>query len=112
MCKLTLLARVKNAAGEIDTVRGLFVYWFVADQKITGQHKQMQWWIARDLLRTGVLERWAYVTHLVYGPPGQEEALYRRLQQFISAAVPKFQLATGPRAGMLAPSAGSGPGGV
>ena len=112
VCKLTLLANVKGPSGRAEAVRGLFVYWFVADQKLTGEHQQMQWWIARALLRTGVLERWAYVTHWAFGSPGQEEALYGRLQQFIAAAVPKCQLAAGPRTAMLPGSLISRPGGL
>lgn len=111
VCKLTTRARLRDAAGQVQTVRGLYVYWFVADNQLTGSHKQMQWWIARDLLRRGVLERWAYVACMTYGLPGQEEALFRRLGDFIAAGVPEFQLAAGRRLDTLAPGPRAGAGG-
>ena len=93
---LHTLASVREPNGATRSVRGLFVYWFVADGQLTASHKQMQWWIARDLLRRGVLQRWAYVACMGCGAPGQEEALFGRMARFLAAAVPEFQLAAGP----------------
>lgn len=76
--------------------RGIFVYWFVADDQITADHNQRMWWMARDMIRTGVLQRWSYVTLFSVCLPGQEEATYERMKGFIAAAVPTFQLATRP----------------
>ena len=42
---------------------GLYVYWFVADNQLTPYHGERMWWMARDLIRTGVLQRWAYVSY-------------------------------------------------
>ena len=48
-----------------------------------------------DMLRTGVLQRWAYVSCFSICHPGQEEETYKRIKELISAAVPHFQLTTG-----------------
>ena len=54
------------------------------------------WSIAKDLLTTGVMQRWAYVICFTVCPLGQEDAAYDRLKDFIAASVPEFQLAHGP----------------
>ena len=77
--------------------RGVFVYWFVADQELTAKHGQRMLWMARDMLRTGVLQRWAYVFSFSPCAPGEEESTFNRMKDLISTAVPKFQLATGAR---------------
>ena len=50
------------------------------------------WWMARELFRTGLLQRWAYISCTAICAPGQEEATTERMKQFIAAAVPEFQL--------------------
>ena len=43
-------------------LRGIYVAWFVADNdELTADHWQRMWWLARDLVRNGVLQRWALV---------------------------------------------------
>jgi len=76
----------------------LYVYWFVADGEYTASHSQRMWWMARDMLRSGVLQRWAYVACISPCAPGQEDATFARMKRFIAAAVPEFQL-TPPPAG-------------
>ena len=51
--------------------------------------------MARDLLTTGVLQRWAYISCLVEGDLGNDELLFARVSKLVAAAVPRFQLATG-----------------
>jgi len=51
--------------------------------------------MARDLVRTGTLQRWAYVSCFSMCYPGQEQATYGRVKELITAAVPAFQLTTG-----------------
>ncbi|MHB8522533.1 MAG: exosortase-associated EpsI family protein [Limisphaerales bacterium] len=92
--KLTTTMEVR-ANGQPAVARGLYVYWFVADGELTADHAQRMWWMARDLIKTGVLQRWAYVTCFAVCPPGGEEAAYERLKQFVAASVPEFQLASG-----------------
>lgn len=78
--------------GKTITARGVYVYWFVADGAYTAQHWQRMLWMAGNVLRTGVLQRWAYVSCFAICYPGQEEATFQRMKQFIAASVPEFQL--------------------
>jgi hypothetical protein len=86
---------VRNDRGETTTLSGLYLYWFVADQRLTEQHWERMWWMFKDLLATGVLPRWAYVSCFSTCLPGQEDATFRRMQDFLAAAVPEFQLVSG-----------------
>jgi hypothetical protein len=96
--KLTASAAETKSGGQIVNWRGVYLYWFVADNALTEYHWERMWWMARDLIRTGVLQRWAYVT--VFSPcyPGEEDAAFERMKRLISASVPEFQLAAGPEA--------------
>jgi hypothetical protein len=76
--------------------RAVFVYWFVAEDRITADHLERMWWMARDLVRTGTLQRWAYVSCLAFCLPGEEEATYQRIEQFLIRSVPRFQITTRP----------------
>ncbi len=78
--------------GQVRTFRGVYVYWFVAEDAYTAQHWQRMWWMARELFRTGELQRWAYVSCFAVCRPGQEEATFERMKIFIAASVPDFQL--------------------
>ncbi len=74
-------------------LRGVYVAWFVAaDDEITQRPWQRMWWMARDLLQSGVLQRWALVSYFTVCEPGQEDATYEHLKKFIAASVPEFQL--------------------
>src|SRR5208283_1103389 len=73
-------------------VRGLYVFWFVANDEETADYLHRTWWLARDLLRTGVLQRWAYVSYFATCEPGQEQAAFERMKVLIAASVPEFQL--------------------
>jgi hypothetical protein len=75
--------------------RGVYVFWFVADNQLSADHMQRMIWMARDMIRTGVLQRWAYIACFAPCAPGQEEATFNRLKDLIAASVPHFQLATG-----------------
>jgi len=85
--------------GQKETARAIYVYWYVADGSINAGIAQLQrmWWMARDLLRTGVWQRWAYVSCLAVCRPGQEEAAFDRLKKFIADAAPQFQLTPSPK---------------
>jgi hypothetical protein len=79
------------------TARGVYLVWFVADgDEYTPRHWQRMWWMARDLLRTGVLQRWAMISYFAICAPGQEEAVCERLKTFIRASAPDFQLVPRP----------------
>jgi hypothetical protein len=87
--------------GQVQTFRGIYVYWFVADDAYTAQHWQRMWWMARELFHTGVLQRWAYVPCWAICLPGQEEATFERMKKFIADSVPEFQLTPKPPGQML-----------
>jgi hypothetical protein len=75
--------------------RGLYLYWFVADNQLTPYHGERMWWMARDLIRTGVLKRWAYVTYFTVCWPGQDDVYFSRMKELVARSVPEFQLAAG-----------------
>ena len=77
--------------GQKQPVGGIYVFWLVADGEETPANRQRMWWLARDLVRTGVLQRWAYVSYFAVCAPGQEEATYERMKSLISHAVPEYQ---------------------
>ena len=83
---------IQTQDGQKKEVRGLYVFWFVANNEETVDHLQRVWWLARDLLRTGVLQRWAYVSYFTMCGPGQENAAFERMKKLIAASVPEFQL--------------------
>jgi hypothetical protein len=84
-----------DANGQKQEVRGLYVFWFVAHDEETTSHWQRLWWLTRDLLQTGVLQRWAYVSYFTVCHPGQEDATFERVKNLIAASVPEFQPAPG-----------------
>jgi hypothetical protein len=79
--------------GQPVTARGIYVLWFVADNdEYTARPWQRMWWMARDLLRTGVLQRWASISYFAECAPGHEDATFERMKKFIVASAPEFQL--------------------
>jgi hypothetical protein len=79
--------------GQKRAARGVYVRWFVADSdEYTARHWQRMWWMARDLLRTGVLQRWAAISYFSVCAPGQEDAAFERLKKLISVSAPDIQL--------------------
>jgi len=67
-------------------------YWFVDARHLTAQHNEWKFWMVKDFLLTGVLDRWAYITFFSVCAPGQEEATFERMKKLMIAAVPEFQL--------------------
>jgi len=92
--KLTTLIEV-GPEGNKTRVSGVYVYWFVADGQLTPHHGERMWWMARDLLTKGTLQRWAYVTYFTTCHPGQEDEAYAKLKDFIAQTVPQIQLTAG-----------------
>jgi hypothetical protein len=84
--------------GQPTALKAVYVYYYVADGAISASALgfQRMWWMARDLVRTGVLQRWAYVSYFAVCMPGQEDATFERMKKFISASVPEFQLGPTP----------------
>jgi len=92
-----LVATLKTVdkSGNPLTVRGVYVYWFVDADRYTARHEERMWWMARDILLTGVLDRWAYISYFSYGLPGQEDQLFERTKKLIALSAPEFQLVPG-----------------
>jgi len=88
---------IQTPAGQKQEVSGIYVFWFVADREQTTDNFQRMWWLARDLLRTGVLQRWAYVSYFSLCAPGQEDATFERMNKLIAASVTEYQLPPGNR---------------
>jgi hypothetical protein len=82
------------SGGQKLTARGVYVYWFVADNLLSAGASgfERMWWMARERLRTGVLQRWAYVSYFAPCAPGQEDATFERMKKLITSTVPGFQL--------------------
>jgi hypothetical protein len=77
--------------GRQSVVSGLLVFWLVADNEQTADYVQFQSHLLRDLVFTGVLQRWAYVSYFAICAPGQEDAAFERMEKLIAASVPAYQ---------------------
>jgi hypothetical protein len=86
--------------GQTVTKQGIYVYWFVDADRCTPQHVQRMLWTANDILLTGVLDRWAYISFFAVCDPGQETATFERMKKLIAASVPEFQLVPNPKTAM------------
>jgi hypothetical protein len=77
--------------------RALYVYWYVTDGEVSGSATgfDRMWRMSYELFRTGILQRWAYVSLLTECAPGQEQATFERMKQFIAAMVPGLEQAPG-----------------
>lgn len=107
---LPVVKLIASKEGLIDgqhvVARGIYVYWYVADGAISASASgfERMWWMTWKLLRTGVLQRWAYVSYFATCPPGQEEATFKRIKELIAASAPEFQLTPAPGETALAAS--------
>jgi hypothetical protein len=79
--------------GQPVAASGLYVFWFVEEEKMTARHWQRMWWMAESMFRTGKLQRWAYIACFAVCAPGAEEATYARMKEFLATAAPQFQSA-------------------
>src|SRR5262245_38097370 len=93
--RITGTLQQTTPGGERIVQRAIYVYWFVADEEVTADHNERMLRMAKHLLRTGELQRWAYASCLTFCAPGQEEAAYSRVCEMLQDAVPQFQMTTG-----------------
>ena len=91
VAKFLLSNTVQAEGGQKMDIRGIYLFWFVADNEQTTSHWRRILWLAKDLMTTGVLQRWAYVSYFAICPPGQEQATVERMKKIIAASVPQFQ---------------------
>ncbi|HZI31160.1 MAG TPA: exosortase-associated EpsI family protein, partial [Candidatus Binatia bacterium] len=78
--------------GRKQEVSGLYVFWFVTKDQTSDSFPEMLKSMLFHQLRHGVLQRWAYVSWFTVCEPGQEDRVFARMKQLITAAVPQFQL--------------------
>ncbi len=91
--KLMATKQSNDENGHVKTYRGIFIFWFVdANHYTPSEWKRKLWIVPHDLLTTGVLDRWAYISCFCSCDPGQEAATYDRMKQTIAEVIPEFQL--------------------
>jgi hypothetical protein len=90
--KMYSTKRVKTPDGREETFGAVYVFWFVADGEITANHLDRMLRMGWHMIQTGVLQRWAYVSCFAVCRPGEQDATFARIKEFLAAAVPKFQL--------------------
>lgn len=90
--KWTIRNTYTDSAGRRQEVGGLYVFWFVTANQTTDSYSEMLLSMLSHLVRTGELQRWAYVSWFSVCEPGKEDALFARLKPLITASVPQFQL--------------------
>lgn len=89
--KLTASKVFTAENGQRVPVRAIYVYWFVADGVVTAHRSERLASMAKELLRTGTLQRWAYVACFAQCLPGEEDKTFARVKEFVAEAVPEFQ---------------------
>lgn len=82
----------KGPDGHPVAASGIYVFWFVTAGQTTGDFPTMLKSMLFHQLRTGELQRWAYISYFTVCPPGHEDATFARIKQLIAASVPEFQL--------------------
>jgi hypothetical protein len=93
--KWSVRQETRGQNGHPVTLSGFYIFWFVNDHEITREHSGRMLSIAETMFTRGVLERWAYISYLVFCAPGQEDAAYTKAKTLIAATVPQFQLVNG-----------------
>jgi len=88
------LIATRTENGQRTGERAIFVYWYVADDGLSGSAVGLQrmWQIAEKMVLTGTLQRWAYVSCFAFCAPGQEDVTFERMKKFLTVSVPEFQL--------------------
>jgi hypothetical protein len=90
---LTSTKMVRDARTGKEAPRSsVYVYWFVSENRLLPGHSEALWAITRDLVTSGVLYPWAYVSCYAECPPGLESLALSRMKRLISGAAPQFQL--------------------
>jgi len=92
--KMLTISTIKvTEAGQRYKYSGIYAYWFVSGDEITSElQSAVVWSLIKTLIEKRTIERWAYVSCFCPCLPGQEEAASKRVQEFIKASTPQFQL--------------------
>jgi hypothetical protein len=80
---------------QMQTARGVYAYWFVSHEGLTASHTDRMLSMAKQMLTTGVLQRWAYVSCFSACAPTAEEYTFNRIKSFIAALVPELHTSAG-----------------
>jgi hypothetical protein len=96
--KATCLTSTRESPTDKRTYSSLYIYWFVSERRTVAGHGQALWSISEDLLTTGALYPWAYVSCFARCQPGKEGLYLSRMKRLVSSAVPEFQLTPPPNA--------------
>jgi len=70
----------------------IYIYWFVSERRLLPSHSEVLWAISHDLVVSGILYPWAYVSCYAEFPSGREAIALVRMKRLISEAAPEFQL--------------------
>lgn len=91
--KLTAKTILKQN-GQEQPVSGIYVYWYVTDGALSASPMgwDRMWSIGYNLFKSGLLQRWAYISFFAPCNPGEEEETYARVKKLIAATVPEFQI--------------------
>jgi hypothetical protein len=91
--KIVASQMVKTEDGKMAELRCVYVYWYVTDGALSNDSTGFgrMWSMAKQLVCTGVLQRWAYVRFFSVCEPGQEDDTYDRIKEMMTEAVPQFQ---------------------
>jgi hypothetical protein len=91
----TKMQRHKDTGEEVQR-SNVYIYWFVAEHRLAPGHGDAIWAISQDLITSGILHPWAYVSVFAPCAPGQEAATIARAKRLIAMAAPQFQLTPPP----------------
>jgi hypothetical protein len=89
--KLTLSRRITKE-GQSYKLNSYFIYWYISDRQVIPSRAGRMWSSSLRLLKSGELERWAYVAFMSNYLPGQEQTALERMLKAIAEAVPQFQV--------------------
>jgi hypothetical protein len=78
--------------GSKQNVSGIYVFWFVTENRATDSFPAMLKSMLVHQLTSGELQRWAYVSFFTVCRPGEEDTTFARIKPLIATAVPEFQL--------------------
>ncbi|MGC8744205.1 MAG: exosortase-associated EpsI family protein [Verrucomicrobiia bacterium] len=90
--KLNLSGYLVGNDGQKQLRKGVFLYWFVAENELTADHKSRMWSVALHRVKKGEIQRWAYVIYFSTCLPGEEEAVFERMKAFIKESLPEYQV--------------------
>lgn len=71
---------------------GVYLYWFVADGVRASDYVLREWSMLKDVVTSGEIKRWAYISFFSDCPPGEEDALFLRLQALVRLAQPEVEI--------------------